>query len=48
MAKPGDVVEAPEIGLRFECRDFLERLAELDYNRFGHPRPSSAARLVLD
>ncbi len=27
---------------------FLARLAELDYNRFGYPRPSSAARLVLD
>jgi uncharacterized protein YndB with AHSA1/START domain/mannose-6-phosphate isomerase-like protein (cupin superfamily) len=31
-----------------EIEGFLERLAELDYNRFGFPRPASAARLVLD
>jgi quercetin dioxygenase-like cupin family protein/uncharacterized protein YndB with AHSA1/START domain len=28
--------------------EFFERLAELDYNRFGFPKPVSAARFVVD
>jgi quercetin dioxygenase-like cupin family protein/uncharacterized protein YndB with AHSA1/START domain len=28
--------------------EFFERLAELDYNRFGFPKPHSAARFVRD
>jgi quercetin dioxygenase-like cupin family protein/uncharacterized protein YndB with AHSA1/START domain len=28
--------------------EFFERLATLDYNRFGYPKPASAARFVAD
>jgi mannose-6-phosphate isomerase-like protein (cupin superfamily)/uncharacterized protein YndB with AHSA1/START domain len=31
-----------------EIEGFLERLATLEYNRFGFPRPLDAARLVLE